>query len=83
VVHDPFEGSEFIVLEFNPSAAGVAVLASARPGGMKHTTYSDVNRDDAIRDAREAAERAQSRGLPLRYAVVRIATEEVFPPAAG
>ena len=80
-VDDPFKGTEFIVLEFSPHTAGVSVLASSR-GGMRHTGYSARNRDDAVQDAREAAGRAQAQGLPLRCAVVRIATEEVFPPTA-
>jgi hypothetical protein len=49
---------------------------------MRYTSYSERNRDNAIQDARDAADRARVRGLPLRYAVVRITTEEVFPPAA-
>jgi hypothetical protein len=81
VADDPFKGTEFIVLEFDPRSAGVSVLASDS-GGMRHTGYSDRNRDDAVQDAREAAGRARAAGLPLRYAVVRIATEEVFPPTA-
>lgn len=81
MAHDPFQGTEFIVLEFNPHTAGVSVLTSDR-GGMRHTGYSERNRADAVQDAREAADSARSRGLPLRYAVVRIATEEVFPPTA-
>jgi hypothetical protein len=76
---DPLEGSEFIVLEFDPRNADVSVLASAR-GGMKCTTYTSINRDTAVQDSRDAVGRARSQGLPLRYAVVRITTEEVFPP---
>lgn len=78
---DPFKNTEFIVLEFDSRSAGVSVLASDR-GGMRYSGYSARNRDDAVQDARAAADRAQVRGLPLRYAVVRIATEEVFPPTA-
>jgi hypothetical protein len=59
-VDDPFNGTEFIVLEFNPSTAGVSVLASDR-GGMRHTGYSDTSRGDAVQDAREAADRARAR----------------------
>jgi hypothetical protein len=79
-VHDPFEGTEFIVLEFDPRGARVSVLTTPR-NGMPVTGYSDLNRDDAVQDASAAAGRARAAGLPLRYAVVRIATEEVFPPA--
>ena len=61
--------------------AGVSALASDS-GGVRHAAYSERNRDDALQDARAAAARAQERGLPLRYVVVRIATEEVFPPTA-
>lgn len=78
VADDPFKSIEFIVLEFDPRNAGVSVLASDR-GGMQYTGYSERNRDDAVEDARTAAANAQARGLPLRYAVVRIASEEVFP----
>lgn len=78
---DPFKATEFIVLEFDPRNADVSVLASSR-GGLRYTSYSKRNRDDAVQDAREAADRARANGLPLRYAVVRIATEEVFPPTA-
>jgi len=81
VVDDPFKLTEFIVLEFNSHTAGVSVLASER-GGLQYAAYSERNRDDALQDARAAAARAQERGLPLRYAVVRIATEEIFPPTA-
>jgi len=56
---------------------GVAALASDR-GGMRYTGYSERNRDDALQDA-AAADRAQERGRPLRYAVVRIATEKISP----
>jgi hypothetical protein len=79
-VHDPFEGTEFIVLEFNPSTAGVSVLTTPR-NGLPVTGYSDLNRGDAVHDASAAADRARAAGLPLRYAVVRIATEEIFPPS--
>ena len=78
---DPFKLTEFIVLEFDPHTAGVSVLVSDT-GGLRHSGYSERNRDDALQDARAAAARAQKRGLPQRYAVVRIVTEEVFPPTA-
>lgn len=55
----------------------MSVLVSERDG----LKYSGINRDD-VQDAREAARRARANGLPLRYAIVRIATEEVFPPGA-
>jgi hypothetical protein len=80
-VHDPFEGTEFIVLEFDPRGAKVSVLTTPR-NGLPVTGYSDLNRDDAVQDASAAAGRARAAGLPLRYAVVRIATEEAFPPTA-
>ena len=76
---DPFRDTEFLVLEFDPRNAGVSVLTSAR-GGMQYSAYSGRNRQDAAEDAAAAADKARARGLPLRYAVVRIATEEVFPP---
>jgi hypothetical protein len=53
-VHDPFEGTEFIVLEFDPRTAGVSVLTTPR-NGLPVTSYSDINRDDAIQDASAAA----------------------------
>ena len=81
VADDPFRGTEFMVLEFDPRNAGVSVLTSAS-GGMRYSAYSDRNREDAVRDAAAAADRARARGLPLRYGVVRIATEEVPPPHA-
>ena len=78
---DPFDGIEFIVLESDPRGGKVSVLTSQRTG-LPYTGYSDINRDDAVQDAREAADRARACGLPLRYTVVHIATEEVFPPTA-
>lgn len=78
---DPFDGIEFIVLESDPRGGKVSVLTSQRTG-LPYTGYSDINRDDAVQDAREAANRARASGLPLRYTVVHIATEEVFPPTA-
>lgn len=45
-------------------------------GAMEYTGYSGRNRDDALQAA--AAANAQARGLVLRYAVVRVATEEAF-----
>jgi hypothetical protein len=68
---NPFSKTEFLVLEYDPHTANVSVLDSLG--------YSARNRDDAVQDARKAAERAGQQGLPLRYAVIRIATEEVFP----
>jgi hypothetical protein len=48
-------------------------------GGLQYSGYGKRNREDAVRDATAAAASAQERGLPLRYVVVKIATEEVFP----
>lgn len=79
---NPFEGTEFIVLEFDPHGAQVSVLTTSR-NGMPVTAYSDLNRAEAVDDARAAADRARQQGLPLRYAVIRIAaTEAVFPADA-
>jgi hypothetical protein len=79
---NPFEGTEYIVLEFDPRGAQVSVLATPR-NGMPVTAYSDLNRAEAVDDARAAADRARKQGLPLRYAVIRIAaTEAVFPADA-
>ena len=70
VAHSPYKNTEFLILEFDPHTARSKVADIA---------YSVRNRDDAINDARKAAASAQARSLPLRYAVVRIATEAVFP----
>jgi hypothetical protein len=78
VADNPFEGTEYIVLEFDPRGARVSVLTTPR-NGMPVTGYSDLNHAEAVADARAAADRARKQGLPLRYAVVRIAaTEAVF-----
>ena len=63
---------------FDPRGTEASVLATPR-NGLRVTGYSAGNRGDAVQDASEAAARAVAAGLPLRYAVVRIATEDVFP----
>ena len=78
MAEDPFWGTEFMVLEFDPRTAGVSVHNSESEG-QQYSGYGSRNREDAVRDATAAAASAQERGLPLRYVVVKIATEEVFP----
>ena len=78
VADDPFRDTEFMVLEFDPRTAGVSVHNS-ESGGLQYSGYGRRNREDAVRDATAAAASAQEQGLPLRYVVVKIATEEVFP----
>jgi hypothetical protein len=78
VADDPFWETEFMILEFNPRTAGVSVHNSESEG-VQYSGYGSRNRDEAVRDATAAATAAQERGLPLRYVVVKIATEEVFP----
>ena len=80
-MNDPFKNTEYMVLEFNQHTAGVAVLVSSSDG-LSCSGYSARNRDDAVKDARAAADRAKASNLPLRYAVVHVATEEVFPASA-
>ncbi|TDB71443.1 hypothetical protein E1264_42435 [Actinomadura sp. KC216] len=69
---DPLERSEFLVIGYNSRDASLTVL--------NNMGYSERNRHDAVQDAMAAAEDARSRGLPLRYVVVRVSTEAVFPP---
>jgi hypothetical protein len=78
VADDPFWETEFMILEFDPRTAGVSVHNSESEG-VQYSGYGRRNRDEAVRDATAAATSAQERGLPLRYVVVKIATEEVFP----
>ena len=75
---DPFWETEFMILEFDPRTAGVSVHNSESEG-VQYSGYGSRNRDEAVRDATAAATSAQERGLPLRYVVVKIATEAVFP----
>ncbi len=75
---DPFWETEFMILEFDPRTAGVSVHNSESEG-VQYSGYGRRNRAEAVRDATAAATSAQERGLPLRYVVVKIATEEVFP----
>jgi hypothetical protein len=63
VADSPFEGTEFIVLEFGPRGARVSVLTTPR-NGMPVTGYSDLNRAETVDDARAAADRARKQGLP-------------------
>ena len=67
---DPFKATEFIVLEFDPRNADVSVLASSR-GGLRYTSYSKRNCDDAVQDAREAADRARARGCATSWSASR------------
>jgi hypothetical protein len=78
VADDPFWETEFMILEFDPRTAGVSVHNSESEG-VQYSGYGSRNRAEAVRDATTAATSAQERGLPLRYVVVKIATEEVFP----
>jgi hypothetical protein len=71
VSDSPLSRNEFLVIGFDPRDASLTVLDSLG--------YSARNRDDALQDAEKAATDARARGLPLRYVVVRIATEAVFP----
>jgi hypothetical protein len=78
MAEDPFWDTEFMILEFDPRTAGVSVHNS-ESGGLPYSGYGSRNHEDAVRDATAAATSAQERGLPLRYVIVKIATEEVFP----
>jgi hypothetical protein len=78
VADDPFRDTEFMILEFDPRTAGVSVHNS-ESGGLQYSGYGRRDRGDAVRDATAAAASAQEQGLPLRYVVVKIATEEIFP----
>jgi hypothetical protein len=71
VAHDPFEGTEFLVIEFDERGARLGVLGNR--------AYSALNRDDAVDAASKAARAAEGKGLPLHYVVVRITTEAYFP----
>jgi hypothetical protein len=68
---NPLARTEFLVVGFDSRDASLTVL--------NNLGYSARNRDDAIQDAEKAATNAQAHGLPVRYVVVRIAAEAIFP----
>jgi hypothetical protein len=67
----PLAETEYLVVGFDPRDASLTV--------HENLGYSARNRDDALQDARQAAQEAQSGGLPLRYVVIRISVEATFP----
>jgi hypothetical protein len=72
---NPLSLSEFLVIGFDPRDASLTVL--------DNLGYAAGSRDAAVADAQQAAAEARARGLPLRYAVIRIATEAVYPAEGG
>ncbi len=72
---NPLSQSEFLVIGFDPRDASLTVLDSLG--------YTAGSRDEAVRDAQQAAADARATGLPLRYAVIRIATEAIYPADSG
>ncbi|PZG09152.1 hypothetical protein [Nonomuraea aridisoli] len=67
----PLAASEFLVIQFDRRDASLVVI--------DNVGYSAANRDDAVKDAKAAAERARAAGLPLDIMVVRLVVEEHFP----
>ena len=72
VADNPYRNTEFLILEFNPGPATAKVWSPA-------FGYSASSREEAINSARTLGVIARDRGLSLKYVVVRIATEAVFP----
>jgi hypothetical protein len=67
---NPLAMTEFLILEFDPHKGRLTVF--------RDLAYSAKNRDDVLRDAEAAAAAAQAEGEPLKYCVIRVATEAVF-----
>lgn len=72
--HSPLNNSKYLVMEFDPSNAGLEVFGDVG--------YSERNLGDALRDAQDAAEDAARRRSNKQYVVVSLTVMGAYRAAS-